>query len=210
MTTCTPLGLVYPEGSDRPCDVAPTTCEFSEGVEGYLDQLDDLVNRTATTVPMVWLQTLEPVTVTQGAVALPTITPIFDTVVVDTANMADLTSNPSEITITRTGIYMFGFYTRGKITLVAGTSQNVLTQVNPTGPISFPPGGGGTGFNSYLPNFRSVTFNNGYLVAQTNWVFITLTAGETYSITISPSGTDTDSFTMTECDLYCIWMGDMS
>lgn len=209
MTTCTPLGLVFPEGSDRACDVAPTTCEFAAGVEGYLNQLDALVQRTATTLPMAWVRTREPVPLVISFASLSGIQPVFDTVVADTDNMVDLTVRPSEILINRTGIYLIGFYVRGQVTLLApGNAMNTFSLVSPTGSNSFPITG--TGFNSYLPKFRSYVFTNGYIVAQTNFVIVPLSAGETYTLTVNPSGNDNDTFTLVEADLYAVWLGDVS
>lgn len=209
MTTCTPLGLVFPEGSDAPCDVAETTCEFAAGTEGYLTQLDDLVQRTATTLPMAWVRTQVPVSLVISFSSLSGIQPVFDTVVADTDNMVDLTVRPSEILINRTGIYMLGFYMRGQVTLLApGNSMNTFSSIDPTGSNSFPITG--TGFNSYLPKYRSYVFTNGYIMAQTAFTILPLSAGETYTLNISPSGLDNDTFTLVEADLYAVWLGDVS
>lgn len=106
MATCTPiLGLPYAEGSDAPCDINDTLCEFAEAVESALDALDSMVDRTIDTVPMVQVKLTAPLT-TVSAGGSTVITVPFDTISFDTANMVSLAMNPYRITLPRQGRYL--------------------------------------------------------------------------------------------------------
>src|SRR6185436_11526075 len=89
--TCTPIyQLPYPTGASRPCDYDETSCEFAEAVEAQLDLLDAVVLRTETTIPTAWIKTSLAFFTVQNAAQNAIYQPPFDTVVVDTDNMADL------------------------------------------------------------------------------------------------------------------------
>lgn len=106
MATCTPiLGLPYAEGSDAPCDINETLCEFAEAVEAVLDSIDEVVDRTVDTVPMVQVKLTAPLT-TVSAGGSTVITVPFDTISFDTANMVNLSANPYLITLPRQGRYL--------------------------------------------------------------------------------------------------------
>lgn len=108
MATCTPIyGLPYAEGSDPPCDINETLCEFAEAVEVQLDLLDAVVDRVADTVPMVQVKLTAPLTTVSGGNT--TITVPFDSISVDTASMVALADNPYRITLPRRGRYLVSF-----------------------------------------------------------------------------------------------------
>lgn len=128
MATCTPIyGLAQVECSDRPCDVNDTLCQFANDVEAQLDALDAVVNRTATTVPMVILERNDPFTIVVGS--NPSL-PEFQSVLVDTDNMADLTTLSRGITIQTPGIYYTWIYLRGTAT-IAGSFPEVAVTILP-------------------------------------------------------------------------------
>lgn len=199
MTTCTPLGLVYPDGGDRPCDVAPVTCDFVNGVESYLDQLDALVQRTDTSNPMAWIATTVPLQVLIGG---GTYVAAFDTVVVDTANMVDL-SALSGITITRDGIYALGYYVEGTNSQVNPTMSALTNIGSPNLTISI----GGLG---QLPAFTQPMLANGSLVTASPVGFFDLMEGDAVNLNLSSGGTLGDSYTATNMVLYAVWLGDLA
>lgn len=105
MATCTPIfGLPYAEGSDRPCDINETLCEFAEAVEVVLDRYDAVVDRVVDTVPMVQVKLTAPLTVVSAGTTTFTIP--FDTISFDTANMVNLAASPYAITFPRQGRYL--------------------------------------------------------------------------------------------------------
>lgn len=107
MPTCTPLyNLVYPIGSDRPCDIDETLCDFATGVETELSRLDDVVDRVADTIPMAQVRmTVTTAYATNPGGGTPAVV-AFDTVDFDTADMVNLTANPYRITLPRAGRYI--------------------------------------------------------------------------------------------------------
>lgn len=122
MATCTPLyKLPVVEGSDRPCDYDDHSCDFAAAVEVQLDALDDVVNRTATTVPAAWLRLTgaESYDMTVGDGSTNEV--IFTEVVLDTDDMVDLSVNSSGFTFTRRGLYLIWFNVNSIVTSTAGT-----------------------------------------------------------------------------------------
>lgn len=107
MCTCTPTyGLAYPESTDRPCDAVDCMCDFAESVEALLTVNDDILRRTATTVPMAHIYTSVPLVYTVGVSAdqFP-----FDSVRIDTDNMVDFSVNPYGVIINTPGLYSVWF-----------------------------------------------------------------------------------------------------
>ena len=107
MPTCTPLyGLPYAIGSDRPCDIGDTLCDFANAVETELSRLDSIVDRTVDTIPMAQVRmTVTTTYPTNPGGGTPAVV-AFDTVDVDTADMVNLTANPYVITLPRAGRYI--------------------------------------------------------------------------------------------------------
>jgi len=88
MTTCTPIyGLEYQTGSDRPCDAPEVWCNFAQSVEDQLDIIDTSMSTSIVTVPQF------AVSVAGGFTLSPADLVPFDTVLADTANIVDLSSN---------------------------------------------------------------------------------------------------------------------
>lgn len=108
MATCTPLyGLPYAEGSDPPCDIDETLCEFAAAVEAQLDALDAVVDRTTDTLPMAQVKLTTPFTIT--SIGNTTATVPFDTISFDTANFVELAENAYQATLPRAGRYQVSF-----------------------------------------------------------------------------------------------------
>lgn len=110
MTTCTPLyRLEYAVGSDRPCDIGDTLCDFAATVESNLDRLDDIIDRAVDTIPMAVVRLTTPLLYTPGVDGGTNLAIPFDTVDVDTADMVDLAANPYVITVPFYGRYAASF-----------------------------------------------------------------------------------------------------
>lgn len=93
--------LPYPTGTDRRCDAPGTWETFAELLEGKLSALERYAARLSPTVPIAIVSKLatEPL---QTAGSYPI---TFDTVMVDTDGMTDLSVNPFVITPRRSGRY---------------------------------------------------------------------------------------------------------
>lgn len=139
MTTCTPIyGLPVVEGSDDPCDIDGWSCDFATAVESQLDALDAVVQRTSTTIPMVWIRRTTPYVSTVGSFSY---VPEFDTVVVDTDNMADLTTMSTGVTFNTPGVYQIWYSARGIRSLPGGSSAAPTISIDQGkySPILLPP-----------------------------------------------------------------------
>lgn len=198
MTTCTPLGLPVVEGSDRPCDFDDYSCAFAAAVEAQLDALDDLVTRTATSPPMAWIETVEPVLVPVGTGDTQI---IFDTVIADTADMVDLTGL-SGITLTREGIYMVGFYLEG-VTNQPGGILTATSDVTALAPFSL-------FTSSILPTMDTIILTSPGLVAHSQFAILELMAGDAFVLRCDANGFTGDSFTTRKADLWAVWLGDLA
>lgn len=113
-------------GSDPPCLNTGSTCEpstvwcdFAEKVDARLDELDEIVARTATSTPMAWVEMTAPVARTVGDPELPV---PFDSVRVDTDNMVDLAANPYGFQFNTPGVYLLFAYIRGVFVAAPGNS----------------------------------------------------------------------------------------
>lgn len=105
MVACTPLGLPYQEGTDPPCDMSEIWCLFTDVLEAYTIGIQNIVNRTAVGVPMAKVARNTETTYVFNGAALPGNVIMFDGVIVDNDNMADLTSDSSRVFPRRAGIW---------------------------------------------------------------------------------------------------------
>lgn len=106
MTSCTPVfGLTYPAPTDSPCTLSDTWCEFAGEVDDQLDAIDEIIARTATSVPMAFLST-SSIFITPNTSSTTEAFVTYDTVQVDTDNMTNLAVYPNGITINTPGVYL--------------------------------------------------------------------------------------------------------
>jgi hypothetical protein len=201
MATCTTVyGLAVVECSDRPCDVNDTLCEFANGVEEQLDALDAVVERTATTVPMVKLAMTVPRVITTNnddAVVIH-----FDTVLVDTDNMFDSSASDDFIVFNTAGVYNFSYNFRA--TTTGGGNQ---TAVGGAVFLDLPPTGFGTSTRPTQDNRQNQT---GQPMYQSGVGLFPAAAGAKafLQLLLSVQGADTISFNY--IDLTVNWLGDLS
>lgn len=115
-TTAT-WGIPYATSTDRPCDGATITESMAEAVDLILHRFDlDLA--ALVTIPYASLSagvdfTTPPSTVT-GAFA---VTAVFDRALADTANLSNLSQNPSVIQVPPSlpGVYLTGTYAEAQL-----------------------------------------------------------------------------------------------
>ena len=102
--SCTPIyQLPYPTGASNPCDYDETSCAFAEAVEAQLDALDDIVARTAGTVPFAYGMSFAAQLYDNNFPGSFILT--MDTTLSDTDNMIDLSFDNSVITFQTPGVY---------------------------------------------------------------------------------------------------------
>lgn len=200
MSTCTPIyGLAQVECSDRPCDVNDTLCQFANNVEAQLDALDAVANRTATTVPMVILERNDPFVITAGIVSQPE----FQSVLVDTDNMADLTTLNTGFIINTPGIYFLWLYVRG-----SGTSLSPNMDTNITIQRDVPTTPFGSSF--FMPQLDVVASVNGWPMVGSTGGEMDLTAGTQLYPRFSSSGFTGDTATFTSYMFGASFIRDLS
>lgn len=108
-------GLPYQVGSDPPCfgpgtgcdNLESIWCDFAAIVEAQLDAVDDVVARTATSIPMAGIKLAFPdgQANPSGLPPAGNIIP-FDTVMFDTDNMVQQDDDGFFITPRRNGVYL--------------------------------------------------------------------------------------------------------
>lgn len=100
MVAATASGLLYPSGTDRPCDSWETWQRFGLDLDSRLSALDVDVARAAGR-PFAKVSTVTPqqLTLAEDLVA-------FDTVLADTDGMVDLNRLPEAVVPQRPGIYL--------------------------------------------------------------------------------------------------------
>lgn len=134
MATCTPIyGLPYIECDDAPCDQSDVWCAFAEAVEAELDRLDNVVRRTADTIPMAKVSLSIPQVynaTTSGSVIA------FDTVDEDTDDMVNFLAAPGEIRPQRAGVYSVRCYI--ELGTTGSGSNSFIFQLQGAGPINNP------------------------------------------------------------------------
>lgn len=207
MTTCTPLyGLEYAIGTDPPCNIGTTLCDFADSVETQLDALDAIVDRTIDTVPMaiVTLSVTATLSSLGGTFQLP-----WDTVNVDTASMVDLTGNSYAITLPRYGRYWVSWYFQINGLAVSSSETAYLSSVNAISP---PSSSNITGPNS---GFYSDGSSVQYMSAAAEIRFgpspstITNVSGTPGSTGIALSVNVSNGATIPSATLSAIWIGDL-
>lgn len=193
--TCTPIyGLPYPTGASRPCDIDQSLCDFATATQEQLDRVASIVNRTATTIPLVKVAVTLPLALT---IASPAFNFSFDTVLVDTDNMFD-SSFPDQITINTPGIY--GAYALVYLTSVTSTGPNqsgTTMRVDVSG---------------FLGNFilDNLIYPSGAPAFQAaSGTFGVTSPGTTVLMNYSPFIQSTDTVTVQRAELGLFWLGDL-
>lgn len=95
----TNFALPYPDTTDAPCDFAEQWCDFTAAIDGVFGTWQTAVNRTVPVIPAALMLRTTPISV------LNTNQVPFESVLVDTASMTDMESDPFNITIRRAGRY---------------------------------------------------------------------------------------------------------
>lgn len=202
MTTCTPIyDLPVVEGTDNPCDIGDTICAIAERVETQLDRLDALVDRTATTVPMLKVASTISQTFSSSS-PFTTFAVNWDTVLVDTDDMFN-SGFPSTITFNRTGIWLISCNIMTHSTGAGGLQlSHTISVVSPIPPI---PGWGSLTAVSANQNFPSPLD----IYSNSSATFPLIGTGDGFvQVSFFPNGTDT--ITMFYADASLAWLGDLT
>lgn len=199
--TCTPIyELPYPTGASRPCDIGSTSCDFAQAVETQLDALDAVVKRTQTTVPMAWVRTTTAFTLTQNATQNTVLGAPFDTVVVDTDDMANLLDFGSGLTTTRGGLYLVWIYVRSTSTVnaIGGNNLTVTFFIEPPTAVN----------NIYFPVVRWEPVNVNNFNRMGVLTVMNIPAGARFGMNLSPNGSVADAWLVSELDMGMTWVGE--
>lgn len=183
------------------CDHSSVWCDFAAAVETKLDQFDGVADRTAVTVPMVWLETSVPLVTQVGTFASVPVP--FTSVVVDTDNMANLDQNNNAFVINTSGLYEVVFYATG----VTNTSGSNITSVST---IRFTPlnlNYAPVNVNELVMDF-SVQVDDVILTPQIQQV-LPLLAGQTASTFFDISGSAPDTIIYNYVMVSATWIGDL-
>lgn len=181
----TPDCLPYFGCDDQPClntgtacDPSTVWCDFAELVDAKLTEFDQVVQRTAGSTPMAWVQATVPTVIIADAPSTPI---IFDSPLVDTDNMVNLDVLPSGITVNTPGLYQFVFSGVGVMTnpgTATATLDATLAPFVSLYPIS-------------PPTFTTVDFESpitGLVVTPMINVVYPLAAGQSFSMAARMTG----------------------
>lgn len=200
--------IPYAECSDSVCLNTGTVCEPStvwcdqaEVIEARLDTFDQIVTRTADTVPMVFMARSSPFT--HLAATFTGTTYEFTEVVVDTDDMANLDVNNTGFTVQTPGLYQVVVYLFG-LTQTAGSDMgiNVTFSLSPASP----PINGIS--NGSLQTTYGATFDD-ILVTPQIHMTIPFFAGQISSLVITTGADAADSVTFSYAMMAATWMADL-
>ncbi len=93
------FNLPYPAATDEPCDFDAQWCDFTEAIDTVFATFQAGIDRSVPTIPIAMLQQTAPRSILNLEETL------FDTVVIDTAGMTDIDSDPFHIYLRRPGVY---------------------------------------------------------------------------------------------------------
>lgn len=183
------------------CDPSTVWCDFASAVEAKLVAFDDVVARTATSVPIAWVETLTPFTDTVNLINEPV---PFDTVRIDTDSMVDLSVNPSGVKINTSGLYMIFGYLLGTTNTTVGNSAELKMAIE------------------LLPNsidYGAATINDidhdyeqalgSVLMTPGVHMVLPIAAGQTVFASTGGGGFANDVHTITQASLGVAWLGEM-
>ena len=202
--------IPYFEGGDSvclntgtPCDPSTVWCDQAEVIEAKLDFFDSVVARTATSVPLAWVETTTPFTFTNGIAELHV---DFTTVRVDTDNMVNLDVESDGFLINTAGLYNIWGFATGTTSTSFGVGQSIEGSY----------GLDVTGMPAIygLPTITEVdnrfeVFVNDVRVAINFAITLPITAGARLRVTITGSGITNDQVTYSKVSLGATWVGDL-
>lgn len=196
--------LPYFEETDAPClntgtvcDPSTVWCDFAEAVEAKLTAYDELVQRTAESVPMAWVETTESTTFTVSTPLLPT----FTTVRNDTDDMVNFDTLANGFRINTSGLYVLWGYIYGLF-----GSANVGS-TTPGFTLSVLPAASPATLFTFDAESASLTAN---LIATAHAQIVTpLGAGQVVSMGISSGGLVTNQVVFSKIAMGAAWVGDL-
>ncbi len=204
--------IPYFEGGDSvclntgtACDPSTVWCDQAEIIEAKLDFFDSVVARTATSVPIAWVQTTTPFTY-QIDSSPPELHMVFTTVRVDTDNMVNLDVEADGFTINTPGLYNFWIFATGTTSTNLGAGQSMEGRVN-LSLEGLPAIYGLATISEMTASWES--FVNDVRIATNGSFVLAATAGTIVRASISGSGIVADSVTYTQVSMGASWIGDL-
>lgn len=182
------------------CEPSTVWCDFAAAVDVKLDELDAVVDRTATTVPMAWVELTAPIARVVGD---PELAVPFDSVRADTDDMVDLSANSSGFTFNTPGLYVVFAYFRGVAVAAPGNSLDASAIIRYL-PRS-------TAYGAFTPGdmeFSAQVVNAQRAAASAN-VTNAFTAGMSLSMSMFGGGVVGDAMVYSKIGLGAAWVGDL-
>lgn len=209
----TPDCLPYFNGSDAPClntgsvcDPSTVWCDQARLIEDKLTAFDEVVARTAESVPIAWIESTIPVAYVIGVVGSE-VQPLYDTVRVDTDNMVNLDEYGIGFTFNRTGIYTLWGWLEGVVAtnLGAGQSMSGRFSVEQT---PFNNIYGLAGVNEITTSWETFV-NDVPIRANLHHVLPVTGVGQRLLSNLSFSGITNDAVVITSLHIGAAWMADL-
>ena len=184
------------------CEPSTVWCDFAELVEQRLTAMDEVVQRTATSVPIGWAETNVPVTFS-NLFAVGTYFPLFDTVRVDTDDMVSLDALPSVLTVRTSGLYQVVAYTQMTVDTAGGAPQLIIdVGLSPTVALY------GLATPSSGRSHMATPIDDVTLAAQVTTV-LPIQAGSQITFSISPTGATNEIGVLGRTYLAAAYLGDL-
>ncbi len=182
------------------CEPSTVWCDFAEAVEAKLNTFDEVVQRTAGSVPMAWIQATVPTVVLADQPSAPI---IFDSPLVDTDDMVDLDTLPSSLTVNTPGLYQLVYSGVGTATNGGAAAVHLDANLAPFASLySFNP-----------PSFTSVDFEipiTGLVVTPMISVVYPLAAGQSFNFAARMTGVPApDNVIYSLITAGLVWLGDL-
>lgn len=200
--------LPYFEGSDSPCLNTGTVCEpstvwcdFANTVEAKLTSFDEVIARTATSVPIAWAETRTSVT---QAVGGGDILAALDTVRIDTDNMVNLDANASGFLFNTPGLYLIWAWAQATTVTAPGNSIGGLMEFELT---PFNTAYGLATLNAVQASWESFV-QNSPITANIHMVLPVQEASTSF-LRFSVSGVVGDTVTYTQMSVGAAWMAEL-
>lgn len=202
--------IPYFEGGDNvclntgtECDPSTVWCDQAEIIEAKLDFFDSIVARTATSVPLAWVETTTPFTFTNGT---PELHVNFTTVRADTDNMVNLDVESDGFLINTAGLYNIWGFATGTTNTSFGAGQSIEgsygLEVDGMPPIY------GLATITAVDN-RFEVFINDVRVAINFAITLPISAGARLRVKITGGGFTNDQVIYSKVSLGATWVGDL-
>ena len=203
--------IPYFEGGDSVClntgtvcDPSTVWCDQAEIIEAKLDFFDSIVARTATSVPLAWVQTTTSFDYVNGSNGELHVN--FTTVRADTDNMVNLDVESDGFLINTAGLYNVWAFATGVTSTNFGAGQSIEGSLS----ISLD----GMPFIYGVATITEIDFGwesfvNDVRIAANGALTLPITAGTQVRMSITGGGITNERVTYTQVSMGATWVGDL-